>query len=935
MSIIAKLAVKNLKANKGQTKITILGVILATAMICGLISLIASFQNFFYLNALASYGSWHVEYKHVTEDQVKEQLQDPELANVFKLEDLGYAKVENYNQYKPYLYLAGLEKDYVQSDNLHHLFPINILEGRLPANEHEIILPSHLKGRTKENLKLGDELNLSLGRRELNEAGASFGTEDGEAQGPQKSPQALLGQSDQLRITPEGDLAEQLVQEAEASYKLVGFYERSDLEPYEAPGYMALTLQGKSEGLGGKNHNPNNYYNFYLELKHPSGYEDFIARHSGAEGASVNRDLLRYRGLALNDEFTMTLYSLGGIFLLIIIFGSVILINNAFTISLSERVKQFGLLSSVGTSAKQLRKCVLTEAFLICLIGLPIGILGGLLGIKVTLLAVRDLLEKTSMINNSVVIDLKVSWPALIFAGSLSLLTVLFSAYWPAYKSSKIPAIEAIRQSREIVNRPVKTGKLARKIFPVPAYLASKYYKLSKRKYRSTVVGLALSIVLFLSAFTFSKLLSSSAQGIFTEEGADVVYSVRNENLPEQQRIDLDEGLKLLSQMEGSASVHGQEVYQSYFVLDKSSINDRALNLWEKGESELGLQDLGDDHFLVNLSLVFLPDADFSAYLVQSNIKPEDYKLEEGGRICPLVLNQTVERSASGSFLQYDFFKEGAKAKLLQIADQGDYKFAYIAVQEGKAQAHFSKPLESEATEKSIDLAEASPSESDLSFKYFSQKRPDHMASEWRGLTLFLPASSRAKLIENPDRASYGYAIETTANGHKKFLNQLDELSTPLGNAAYYHDIKSTREASQSTVAIVNIFCYGFICLISLIALTNVFNTVTTNIRLRSRDFAMLESLGMSKRDFRQMALFESLLYGTRSIIFGLPLALGFSFLIQIAVNQSFDTGLFIPWQAILLAMIVIFIFIILSILYSMHKMKAKTLLESLKSELN
>ena len=134
----------------------------------------------------------------------------------------------------------------------------------------------------------------------------------------------------------------------------------------------------------------------------------------------------------------------------IIMIASISLIYNAFSISISERTKQFGLLKSIGATKKQIRKSVLFEAFFLCIIGIPLGVGCGLLGIGITLHFVGKLMADTGIIttgSETIQLELVISWWAILIAVAIAIITVIISAMLPARRAVKIPAIEALRES--------------------------------------------------------------------------------------------------------------------------------------------------------------------------------------------------------------------------------------------------------------------------------------------------------------------------------------------------------------------------------------------------------------------------------------------------------------------------------------------------------
>ena len=128
-------------------------------------------------------------------------------------------------------------------------------------------------------------------------------------------------------------------------------------------------------------------------------------------------------------------------------------------------------------------------------------------------------------------------------------------------------------------------------------------------------------------------------------------------------------------------------------------------------------------------------------------------------------------------------------------------------------------------------------------------------------------------------------------------------------------------------------FSYGFIVLISLIAAANVFNTISTNISLRRREFAMLKSVGMTQKGFNKMMNFECLLYGSHALLFGLPVSCGVTYLIYLAIMEGFETTFHLPWTAIGIAVLSVFLVVGATMMYSMSKVKKDNPIDALKNE--
>ncbi|HRX43506.1 MAG TPA: ABC transporter permease, partial [Clostridia bacterium] len=137
----------------------------------------------------------------------------------------------------------------------------------------------------------------------------------------------------------------------------------------------------------------------------------------------------------------------------------------------------------------------------------------------------------------------------------------------------------------------------------------------------------------------------------------------------------------------------------------------------------------------------------------------------------------------------------------------------------------------------------------------------------------------------------------------------------------------------RALVKVIRIFSYGFIILISLIATANVFNTISTNIRLRTREFAVLRSVGLDGRGLNRIMNFECIFYGIRSLIYGLPVAIGLSYLIYRAISNGWETSYMFPTTAVIIASGSVFAVVFLTMMYAMRKIKQTNTVEALRNE--
>ncbi len=451
MNIFHKVTLESLKKNRTRTVVTIIGIMLSTALICAVTTSVSSFLNYALENIIYQCGSWHGAVEDTDEKTYAELSGMEEMEKVIYAQQIGYAEIGSQNEYKPYLYILGMGEGFAD------IMPVHLVEGEYPDSANEILLPEHLFQDGGVYYQLGDTLTLDIGERLL----------DGYHMG-QNNPCYAYTQGGETELNDEI-----LTVRETRTYTVVGFYERSEFEGYTAPGYTALTMEDTG--------NQNAYqYDVYFTMKNPRDTYPFLADHT-EYFAETNDDVLMMQGSFQFDGMYGMLYGLATIFVVLIMFGSVSLIYNAFSISVSERTKQFGLLSSIGATRKQLRHMVLFEALTVGAAGIAAGILLGIAGISVTLLLIGHKFD--TLFEFHIPMRVCVSPAAIGIACAVALLTVLISAWIPSKRATRVTAIEAIRQSADIKaeKKSVRTPRIIYKLFGLPGMLAQKHYKRSKK----------------------------------------------------------------------------------------------------------------------------------------------------------------------------------------------------------------------------------------------------------------------------------------------------------------------------------------------------------------------------------------------------------------------------------------------------------------------
>ena len=896
MNVFNKVTLQSLKKNKTRTIVTIIGIILSAAMICAVTTFASSIYNYALDNAIYVDGDWHGSVEDMSLETYEMIKNESKVSNHVFAQQLGYAKIEGcINENKPYLFVLGA------SEGFSDMMPVHITSGNYPASSSEILIPNHLYENGGVELNIGDTIELALGKRML----------DGYPMG-QYNPYYVYDENNET--IPSG---EKLVVDETRRYTVVGFYERPSFENYTAPGYTALTIADKDT---------NAQYNYSVWFKMNKAKEVYSFIEDNQLTGRTNSSVLRYSGVSRYEGFNSMIISLAAIVIALIMFGSIALIYNAFSISVAERTKQFGLLSSVGATKKQLRRMVITEALMVSVVGIPLGILAGVGGIGVTLIFVGNKFQ--ALVGYPIPLKLSVSTISLVIAVIIALLTVLISAIVPSKRATKVSAIEAIRQSKDINTKikKVRTSKLVYKIFGLPGMLANKYYKRSRKKYRATVLSLFMSVVLFVSAAAFTGALTESVSDSFGNVGYDIlIYGYENEF----EKATVDDLLNELKNDKGINQVAYTQGSSFFVTVPSDEVSKDLLDYYAKTEN-LSVSQIEDVGIYTNFK--FVDDEAYRALLRSYKLNEEEY-FNPNAPKAVVVDGRVIFDSVLGKYTSYNVLKSENTdiCIIIQKEFDGYYLDREIVDEKGNTLYIYENP---KVPGDSMTLTkEEAFEEKKAEIGEIIYDAPFYLDVNSR-LAMIYPMSLRDSVLSAETFFDSGYNYYITTDTHVETMGAVDETLSDLGLVKLrVHDIAAQEEENRNIVTIIQVFAYGFIVLISLIAAANVFNTISTNIALRRREFAMLKSVGMTAKGFNRMMNFECILYGTRALLFGLPVSVGISYLIHLAVSEGYQKDFTLPWVALGIAVLSVFLVVFVTMMYSMSKIKKDNPIDALKNE--
>lgn len=857
MNIFARITARTMKENKTRTIVTIIGVILSTAMITAVVTLGGTFQNFFIEYTKEQDGSWHVAGLSLPVKEAEKAEKQEEVVNSTKVAEIGYARYEHLlSPMMPYLYVQSF------SENTRSMLPVALKEGKFPEKQNEVIIPDYLNANLEEGnqILIGDTLPLELGEREYK----------GER----------LSQSNSYMGT-ETKAEESFVPKEKREFTVVGIYDYSSLvTSVGAPGYEVYAGPGNETG---------SYTDLYVELKDIKKTYDFQKEVFGGYGSVTHESLLRWYGVVDNDRFSTVYTGLLLILTAVIMTGSVLLIYNAFSISLRERSTQFGLLSSLGATKKQLRQSMRYEAFMVSLIGIPLGVLSGIAGIGITLHFIEEGLSQW-LYGESKEIPLVVNAGAVLLSVMIAFFTVFISVWIPSKRIKRLSPMEAIRASEDIKIRPgeVKTGGWVFKIFGLPGMMADKNYKRDRKKYRTTIVSLSISILLFTTAALFQIYLIETGSFVMDVPAADV-ECVLYEPDKDGEKTD-----KILEKTEGIEEIFSYE--KLYLMMQVPS--EILGSVFE------GREVMTDENYtVISAETVILPNEVFEEMAKKEGISLSAYKNTEVPRFL-YTENEHTYNSSTQRYETQDYFLENGekRAELGWITTSGEEEKEIFEPQ-GE-----------------IILGDA------------VEKLPEKMGIRNTDFALFMSESmyqdfSEYFLRTDPIK-TYNIKCENPGVVSETLEKELKEQGIQSENVT---DLHVLYQQDRNTMMAVQILTYGFIILISLIAVANVFNTISTNFMLRRKEFAMLRSMGMSPKGFNRMLYYECLIYGSKSVLYGIILTVMVSYVICKVIGIGADAGFVIPWGALIIAIAGVFLVVFASMIYAMCRIRKNNIVEELK----
>ena len=871
MSLLNKLTIKNLKLNKKRTVVTIIGIMLSVALITAVASIYSSGIKSLIKYETCEKGNFHTAFYNVpvSDIDIFENNRNIETINITK--NVGYAKIDSKNEYKPYAFIKAFTKDSLKN------LSVKLVDGRLPENENEVVIPTHLKTNGRLFLNVGDSITLDIGKRIDNS-------------------NYELNQNNPYQKNDE-EVGESIVETTSKTYKIVGIIGRpaTNIEGYSAPGYTFITYleENKINGIVDiyARFSKDGVKNSYETIANILGVDaKLFKKVNDNEKQASNKELKEYLNqmdkakysdinvnsyliaLETNPISNSGIGGLGivvGIVIGIIVFTSIFCIKNSFDISITEKIKQYGMLRSIGATKRQIKRNVFYEATILGLIGIPLGLLLGFIASYILIIISNYYLDGT--LTEGLKLVFSFSWLSVLVAIILGIVTIYFSAFRSAKRASKVSPIDSIRNSANIKINPkkIKSPKLIKSIFGVGGEISFKNLKRNKKKYRTTVISIVVSVFIFIALSGFMKLAFQQV---------DHELEISDFNISLSTTITNNESYNKFIETTRLANI------EDYTIFRNSEISFTG-NHYNKEYAKF-----------LNLAI----DKNNPTYVSIISIGEEQFK-----------------KYVDSLGLNYNEFRN--KAILVDKGYVSNYNKNNKLTTKYMRVFNFNKG----------DIIDATITDKDKKIKIEIGAVSDVKPFGFKGVDgQYLIISDE---MFDANFKSKSLAIYYKSNDADKLQDDLDDFLK--GEDYYINNVDENVKIMSNLFTLVGIFLYGFIIVISLIGITNIFNTITTNMELRKQEFAMLKSVGMTTKEFNRMIRLESLFMGIKSLFFGVPIGIALSYIIYHFLSEESGIPYKLPIEAILIAIAVVFILISLIMKYSMSKINKQNTIETIRNE--
>ncbi|HHW89282.1 MAG TPA: ABC transporter permease [Clostridiales bacterium] len=874
MKICSLLALRSLIKNKLRTTTTSVGIFLAVLLMSAIAVLVTSVISSLAAAEINEHGDWHFYVSKAADTQINDVFNTKKVAKYCTASNLGISNIANpIDKDKTSIQLTAVSPSFFE------MMPVKLIEGKLPKSENEILVPAHLKNDYK--FKVGGYITLNLIK-----------------QPKEKDP---IGDGLVQTTSFFGLDTEDIGDEERKTYLIVGVCEVLDMmEITYYSSYAVLTLD-ITKGFQEKA--------VYFKLKNPRANYYKITDNFSIDSVIPNFHLLDVLGIGMGESVGKALEVVAIFLILIIALASYALINSSFMISVSEKIRYYGLLFLTGATKGQIIKTVLFEALFLSIIIIPLGIACGIGVMFLSLNSIAKIIVSASYVD--LIFRLDVNIFSLLIIAAFSIILAVISSIGPALKSAKKTVISAIRQSDDIYikkkRKPKKPRHIKyRHIKSIESGLVLKNFSRFRKKYRSIAFCLVLSMVLFVSASTLCAYadvwINESAQFldydiICNASYEDFFQTIDTVYLPISKLNGIDEAGWFASMEAG------------FLPIDYEKISEKAANYYQ--EKNTGIE---------MFNYIFMDDVRFSVLAAQLDKDLSLYTDKNNLRVITLAALEI-------------YHKDKDKIEMIQIFEQESIELNLRYMSQADWEEYWQDYFESDEPNfdenNYLNYGQNISVVADVYSRYYNLPMELSILKEAVGAHMIIPISMLEEFSQDRPQT---VRMFFKAKNHKDVFYKIKTLADENNWDVYFEDVAIYYEFQKNLVTTVDVFSRIFILLVATILALNVFNTIISNMLIRNREFAILRSVGMSRRSYYKIIFYECAFYSLISITIGVVL----SVLVSLLLKDSFGIPMafILPVKEIIFTALAIGVILTISTLFAARKILSNNIIESIKTEI-
>lgn len=777
MKNYSEISNKYMKENKKRTILTIVGIILATVLICAVGTLLLSFKDSMLASDRAK-GDFEFILENINPDEVDKVTNNAEVKDSSIYQKAEKGEEEQILNSTRVASLSKGNKNYFDK-----VYTQKVLEGRKPAADGEVIIDANTKDLLKT--EVGDNITL------------------------------VDKNGKQNKVT------------------IVGVSEASNFATNSALNFETY--------FDGENLDSQNNYWVFLNLKSEKNKQSIInkviadANISGDKFVKQdNTEILYLTGNGGQEGVTTALRNMALFVIVIIVVCTVTVIYNTFNISVIERIKYFGILKAIGATPKQIRRIILKEGALMGLIAIPIGCLIGFFALK---FAVKIFIGNSLLMIDNFSINFHPS--IMIITIAVVAFTILISVLGPARKAKKVSAVEAMRNTNEI-----KIGKLKRrkagiiqKIFGIEGSLAYKNIRRTPARFVITLIALTISLILFNVFYGFLDFAKQSVYQLYGNSPFDSSLTNMDENT-----TFTDSQIK---QIEGNSFIKNTYEYNISHIDTTVPLDNINNDYTDKTSKKIGNDKLDDLGYKVPANQFYVGgDKELSIikdYIVDGKY---DYQQLQDGGVILIDGTAVTDKNGKKEIARVTNYKIGDKIKIPKVS--GD-KYGKLT---------------------SDDIRKAIKDNQFIELPIVAISNKDPFSGQFvsNGIEIMMSKETYSKNIKEFAPNNLAFKFDGDKEARADAIKYFDDLSS---KGYQYSDVGTIMNRVNQVYGQVQFFIYCFICIVTVISALNIFNTISTNLLIRKKDFSTLKAIGMEEKQLRKSVILEGTFYGIIASIIG------------------------------------------------------------------